>query len=80
MKSIPSQIHTPIQNLHSTGNVASGLQGDSAIYSEKFEGRVQSELSLESIKVELTKAVYKDKFHNLICWEEKRHIEILDDK
>ena len=60
--------------------MASGVQGDSAICSEKFEDRVQSELSLESIKVELTKAVYKDKFHNLICWEEKRHIEILNDK
>ena len=45
-----------------------------------FDERVNHFLQLESIKVELTRNSYKTKFHNLICWEEKTHIEILGDK
>ena len=47
---------------------------------ESFEDRIEEELNLEEIQAPLTRKNYKRKFHNLICWEEKRHIEILGDK
>ncbi len=52
----------------------------SAASNETFEERVKSELRIESIQMELTASTYKDKFHNLICWEEKEHIDILGEK
>lgn len=51
-----------------------------AASSERFEGRLQEVLDITEIEVELTRENYKSKFHNLICWEEKRHIEILGSK
>ena len=47
---------------------------------ESFNERIQEELHPEVIQAPLTRKNYKKKFHNLICWEEKRHIEILDEK
>ena len=47
---------------------------------ESFGERIKEELHLEVIQAPLTRTNYKEKFHNLICWEEKRHIEILDEK
>ena len=47
---------------------------------ETFEGRLKGELQLSDIEVDLERRNYKKKFHNLICWEERRHIEILQKK
>lgn len=47
---------------------------------ESFSERIKEELDLQVIKAPLTRENYKKKFHNMICWEEKRHIEILDTK
>lgn len=47
---------------------------------EMFHERIKEELDIEVIKAPLTRENYKKKFHNLICWEEKKHIEILDKK
>ena len=60
----------------------SAVRGGSeyAASSETFEGRLQEELDIREIKVDLTQHNYKRKFHNLICWEEKTHIEILGNK
>ena len=45
-----------------------------------FSTRVQEKLHIEDIQKPLCRKNYKTKFHNLICWEEKRHIEILEEK
>ena len=45
-----------------------------------FQERLQQELNLADIQVELCRDNYKRKFHHLICWEEKTHIEILGEK
>lgn len=47
---------------------------------ETFEGRLKGELRLGEIEVELDRHNYKLKFHNLICWEERAHIERLTEK
>ena len=47
---------------------------------ETFEKRLQQELNLADIQVELCQGNYKRKFHHLICWEEKAHIDILAEK
>jgi hypothetical protein len=47
---------------------------------ETFEGRLKGELKLNEIEVDLNRLNYKRKFNNLICWEERRHIEVLRDK
>lgn len=47
---------------------------------ETFQGRLREVLVLGEIKVELNRLNYRRKFHNLICWEERRHIEILSEK
>ena len=47
---------------------------------ESFRERIKEELNLEVIKAPLTRADYKKKFHHQICWEEKRHIEVLEEK
>ena len=47
---------------------------------ESFNERVKEELDIEVIRAPLTTDNYKKKFHHMICWEEKRHIEILDEK
>ena len=49
-------------------------------YPETFEKRVKEELKFEDIKVQLDKHNYKQKFYNLICWEEMAHIKILREK
>ena len=47
---------------------------------ESFNERIKEELNIEVIQALLTRENYKKKFHHMICWEEKRHIEILDGK
>ena len=39
--------------------------------------RVTERLTIADIKQELTRGNYKEKFHKLLCWEEKEHIDIL---
>ena len=46
----------------------------------EFSTRIQEDLQIEDVEVELTQANYKEKFHKLLCWEEKAHIEILGKK
>ena len=46
----------------------------------KFLARIRDDLLIEDIQVELTQANYKEKFHKLLCWEEKAHIEVLGEK
>ena len=45
-----------------------------------FEERVEEKLDPGIIEAPLTRENYKKKFHNMICWEEKTHIEILGQK
>ena len=45
-----------------------------------FEERIVEDLDPTIIEAPLTRDNYKKRFHNMICWEEKRHIEILDTK
>ena len=47
---------------------------------ESFSERIKEELDIEIIQAPLTRENYKKKFHHMICWEEKRHVEILDEK
>ena len=47
---------------------------------ERFEERVKDILNIELIRVKLTRVNYKEKFRNLICWEEKKHIEMLEER
>ena len=54
--------------------------GNYAAMQPTFEERVKEDLDITCIKEELTHTNYKKKFHNLICWEEKCHIEILKEK
>ena len=49
-------------------------------YAEKcstFMERVKGTLYIADIQQELTRENYKEKFHKLLCWEEKEHIDIL---
>ena len=48
--------------------------------SSSFFKRVETELKIEDIKRELNVANYKEKFHKLLCWEEKEHITILHER
>ena len=45
-----------------------------------FLDRVKQELTLEDIEQDLTALNYKQKFHMLLCWEEKEHITILHER
>ena len=45
-----------------------------------FLARVQEPLQIADIREELTRDNYKEKFHKLLCWEEKAHIEALEKK
>lgn len=47
---------------------------------EKFEERIMEELDERYVQEKLTRENYKRKYHNLICWEEKEHIDILQNK
>lgn len=47
---------------------------------EEFNERIKEELDRKDIQQTLSRANYKRKFHNLVCWEEKTHIEILEKK
>ncbi len=47
---------------------------------KKFEERIMEELDERYIQEKLSRENYKRKYHNLICWEEKTHIEILEKK
>jgi hypothetical protein len=47
---------------------------------ESFIERIKEDLNVEVIQAPLTRENYKKKFHHMICWEEKRHIEILGEK
>ena len=47
---------------------------------ESFNERIKEELDPRIIEAPLTRRNYKKRFHNMICWEEKRHIEILENK
>ena len=42
-----------------------------------FMERVTETLDIADIQQELTRENYKEKFHKLLCWEEKEHVEIL---
>ena len=47
---------------------------------ESFSERIKEELNIEIIQAPLTRKNYKEKFHHMICWEEKTHIDILAEK
>ena len=42
-----------------------------------FRRRVQQELVIDDIEEELTVQNYKERFHKLLCWEEKARTDIL---
>ena len=45
-----------------------------------FSKRIQDQLDIADIEQELTSQNYKEKFHKLLCWEEKTHIDILQQR
>ena len=47
---------------------------------ESFKERIEEELNIQVIKAPLTRKNYKEKFHHMICWEEKTHIDVLGNK
>ena len=52
--------------------------GEYAAKKNDFADRLEEELVLGDVQVELARTNYKEKFHKLLCWEEKTHIEILE--
>ena len=46
----------------------------------QFEERIKEELDICHIQLKASPENYKRKYHNLICWEEKAHIDILGKK
>ena len=42
--------------------------------------RVTERLNIADIQQEVTRENYKEKFHKLLCWEEKEHIDILGNR
>ena len=56
------------------------LQHDYAARKTKFLERLQEVLLITDIEKPLTRENYKEKFHKLLCWEEKTHIEILEER
>ena len=69
-----------VQVAYSGGVDVSSSQEMYAASKESFYERIKEELDIEIIQAPLTRDNYKKKFHNMICWEEKKHIEILDKK
>ncbi len=51
-----------------------------AAQSTDFLERTKDVLDVEDVQQPLTRENYKEKFHKLLCWEEKRHIEILKER
>jgi hypothetical protein len=66
-----------------TSEAQHGSKSQSKLYAaseETFQGRLKGELRFSEIDVELDRKNYKRKFNNLICWEERAHIERLREK
>ena len=42
--------------------------------------RVTEHLNIADIQQEVTRENYQEKFHKLLCWEEKEHIDILGNR
>lgn len=80
----PVQLQSPAHQLPLTVDTKSSavqrVKQDYAARKSKFLERIEEELYLEDIQQELTPGNYKKKFHNLLCWEEKTHIEILENR
>ena len=56
------------------------VQRDYAARKTDFLARLEEELSITDIEKPLTRENYKEKFHKLLCWEEKAHIVILEER
>ena len=67
------QLHRPVPRQQT-------VQEMYAASKESFSERIKEDLNIEVIQAQLTRENYKKKFHHMICWEEKRHIEILGEK
>lgn len=79
---MPQQSTVP-EEMQQSNKHQRGTQSQSGYYAaseETFHGRLKGELNLSEIEVELDRYNYKRKFHNLICWEERAHIELLREK
>lgn len=63
-----------------TGPLGQSSKEDYAASKLTFGERIKEKLDPSIIEAPLTRENYKKRFHNMICWEEKRHIEILDTK
>ena len=55
-------------------------QHNYAAKASMFLARVREPLQIADVREELTRDNYKEKFHKLLCWEEKAHIETLEKK
>lgn len=51
-----------------------------AAQSSDFLERIKDILDVADVEQPLTRENYREKFHKLLCWEEKRHIEILKER
>ncbi len=62
------------------GTTAAQRRQEYPAESLNFYRRIEGELVLADVQQPLTRENYKEKFHNLLCWEEKTHIEILENR
>ena len=52
------------------------VQARTSSFYQEYEAKL--EMGLGILKSPLTEDNYKEKFHHLLCWEEKEHIKQLD--
>ena len=74
----PQPVHHPPPKVATTAAIATGEQCQYAAKCSTFMERVEEDLDIADIRQELTRENYKEKFHKLLCWEEKEHIDILE--
>ena len=77
----PQPVYHPPPRAATTAAVATKEQQLQCQYAAKcstFMERVRETLDIADIQQELTRENYKEKFHKLLCWEEKEHIDILE--
>ena len=76
----PQPVYHPPPRVATTAAIATKEQQLQSQYAAKcstFMERVRETLDVADIQQELTRENYKEKFHKLLCWEEKEHIDIL---
>jgi len=73
----PAQVPRALSQDHRHTDSPSAPYAASNVY---FAERIKEEIDVQVIEESLSVTNYKKKYHNLVCWEEKEHIEILENK